>query len=288
MNNRRIPPARPHTETKKPVGILTEQSFNKNSDRCRLAYLRQRGKLSADGLRQLAEGQTVTLRLSRAETDHWPIVVYTPRNRNGAIYGRGDIENLREDGVNVEAVFEPVVVWNDNEEELLPEGEAEAFLTAWQEVEAVLEGKTPDESKNTSPPASTPESSSQSTPPVSNESQSQPPESSSQPNPPTPDEPQVTPPTPSPTDPPTPPLPPPIPRPRQESLDRQIIDLLSRQFTAANRKHCLELFRLVLRRLEKNSPEEREAWVDDLQEIVESLDQAQSRRNFAWWYSERR
>lgn len=261
MNNRRIPPARPHPESKKPVGILIEQSFKKNSDRCHLAYLRQRGKLSADGLRQLAEGQTVTLRLSRAETDHWPIVVYTPRNRNGAIYGRGDIENLREDGVNVEAVFEPVVVWNDNEEELLPEGEAEAFLTAWQEVEAVLEGKTPDESKNTSPPASTPESSSQSTPPVSDESQ--------------------------PTS-PTPPLPPPIPRPRQESLDRQIIDLLSRQFTAANRKHCLELFRLVLRRLEKNSPEEREAWVDDLQEIVESLDQAQSRRNFAWWYSERR
>lgn len=269
MNNRRIPPARPHPESKKPVGILIEQSFKKNSDRCHLAYLRQRGKLSADNLKQLAEGQTVTLRLSRAETDHWPIVVYTPRNHNGAIYSQGDIENLREDGVSVEAVFEPVVVWNDNEEELLPEGEAETFLAVWQEVKAVLEGKTSDESKNTSPPTSTPEP-------------------SSQPKPPTPDENQVTPPTPSPTDPPTPPLPPPIPRPRQESLDRQIIDLLSRQFTAANRKHCLELFRLVLRRLEKNSPEEREAWVEDLQEIVESLDQAQSRRNFAWWYSERR
>ena len=288
MNNRRIPPARPHPESKKPVGILIEQSFKKNSDRCHLAYLRQRGKLSADNLKQLAEDQTVTLRLSRAETDHWPIVVYTPRNHNGVIYSQGDIENLREDGVNVEAVFEPAVVWNDNEEELLPEGEAEAFLAVWQEVKAVLEGKTSNESKNTPPPTSTPESSTKSTPPVPNESQSQPPESSSQPNPPTPDETQVTPPTPSPTDPPTPPLPPPIPRPRQESLDRQIIDLLSQQFTAANRKHCLELFRLVLRRLEKNSPEEREAWVDDLQEIVESLNQAQSRRNFSWWYSERR
>lgn len=267
MNSRRIPPARPHPESKKPVGILIEQSFKKNSDRCHLAYLRQRGKLSADNLKQLAEGQTVTLRLSRAETDHWPIVVYTPRNHNGAIYSQGDIENLREDGVNIEAVFEPVVVWNDNEEELLPEGEAEAFLVVWQEVKAVLEGKTSDESENTTPPTPTPPTPSPTDPPT----------------PPTP-----TPPTPSPTDPPTPPLPPPIPRPRQESLDRQIIDLLSRQFTAANRKHCLELFRLVLRRLEKNSPEEREAWVEDLQEIVESLDQAQSRRNFAWWYSERR